>query len=169
MGDLIFLKHADIKKLKKEILEKNNYICPILNTKLTEESAVLDHKHGKKSIPLGKDYNGLVRGAIDRWANALEGKITNFYVRSGLEKTGIPLPDILRRLADYLETPQVPPKYVHPTEVPKPKKLGKRVFNKLNKEYKKKYPNRKPLEYPKSGVITKQIQKIADELNISLD
>ena len=165
---LIYLKTSEIKKVKKELLEKQNYTCPILKVKLSEDEAVLDHKHSRKGIPLGENYNGLVRGAINRWANALEGKIINFYIRSGLEKTGVPLPDILRNLADYLENPPADPIYVHPTEVPKPKKLGKRAFKKLNEAYKEKYPRRKELEYPKRGVINKRIQEIANELGIEL-
>lgn len=58
-------------------------------------------------------------------------------------------------LADYLEKP-------------KPKKLGKRLFNKIAKLYKEEYSNRKPLEYPKSGKLTKKITELADRYNLTI-
>ena len=56
-------------------------------------------------------------------------------------------------LADYLEKP-------------KPKKLGKRLFNKIAKLYKEEYPNRKPLEYPKSGKLTKKFTDLVNGYNL---
>ena len=70
---------------------------------------------------------------------------------------------MLRSLADYLE--REPTEYIHPREIPKEPKIGKREFTKLNKYYKGKYPNRKPLEYPSSGKWTNVLKELADEIN----
>ena len=44
---------------------------------------------------------------------------------------------------------------------------SKKNFNKLNKEYKVKYPNKKPLEYPKSKKLTKGLKVLFEEFNIN--
>lgn len=43
------------------------------------------------------------RGALNRNSNAFEGLVTNAYTRCLKWLTNVPLPDILRNLADYLE------------------------------------------------------------------
>jgi len=128
---------------------------------------VVDHKHKLKANPAGPNGDGLVRGAIDRFANALEGKITNNWKRMGLGKY-TDLPTYLRNLADYLENPPCEQKYIHPSEKPKVKKLGKRVFNKIAKLYAEEYPKRKELTYPKSNKPTKQIKLLAEYYGIEL-
>lgn len=45
----------------------------------------------------------MVRGVISASANTLLGKIENHYHRFVRSKTHLPLPDVLRRCADYLE------------------------------------------------------------------
>ena len=73
--------------------------CPILWTKI--KNPVLDHDH----------QTGEVRGVIDNNANNLIGVIENkfFSYCSGKKKD---LPDVLRRVADYLERPRTG--YLHP-------------------------------------------------------
>ena len=71
---------------------------------------------------------------------------------------------MLRKLADYLE--QNPTNLIHPRELPKAKKLGKRKFQKIAKAYAEEFPKRKPLEYPKTGKITKKIQELADKYGL---
>lgn len=166
--EIRFLKASELKPLKEELHEAQGGICPILGIPVPLEDMVVDHKHAKKSIPLGENGNGCARGAISRFANIVEGKAANAYIRTGLEKTGVPLSTILRNLADYLDNPPAPPGLVHPTEVPKEKKLGKRVFNQIAKLYLADNPTRKPLEYPKSGKPTKQIKELAEKYQISL-
>lgn len=73
--------------------------CPILWTKI--KNPVLDHDH----------QTGEVRGVIDNNANNLIGVIENkfFSYCSGKKED---LPDVLRRVADYLERPRTG--YLHP-------------------------------------------------------
>jgi hypothetical protein len=84
----------------KEFRERHNPgICPILLKKLTK--SVVDHDH----------RTGEVRGVIDFNANNLLGVIERKYYSycSGDPKD---LPDVLRRIADFLERP--PTGYLHP-------------------------------------------------------
>lgn len=164
---LIQLKQNDLKPLKQKLHSAQNNICPLLKIKVPLDQMVVDHKHKLKANPAGPNGDGLVRGAIDRFANALEGKITNNWKRMGLGKY-TDLPTYLRNLADYLENPPCEQKYIHPSEKPKVKKLGKRVFNKIAKLYAEEYPKRKELTYPKSNKPTKQIKLLAEHYNIEL-
>ena len=164
---LIQLKQNDLKPLKQKLHSAQNNICPLLKIKVPLDQMVVDHKHKLKANPAGPNGDGLVRGAIDRFANALEGKITNNWKRMGLGKY-TDLPTYLRNLADYLENPPCEQKYIHPSEKPKVKKLGKRVFNKIAKLYAEEYPKRKELTYPKSNKPTKQIKLLAEYYDIEL-
>ena len=75
--------------------------CPILFIRTSDW--VLDHDH----------QTGMVRGVISRQANSLLGKIENFF-RTRCVHAEKALPDVLRRMADYLEFPQGP---FHPVGV----------------------------------------------------
>jgi len=168
---LIQLNQKDIKSLKRKLHEAQNNICPLLNAEIPLDKMTLDHKHKLKANPAGPNGDGLVRGAIDFRANAMEGKISNNWKRyfgADESKHPITLPQYLRNLADYLENPPCEQIYIHPSEKPKPKKLGKRVFNKIAKLYKEEYPKRKPLEYPKSCKPTKKIRELAEYYQIEL-
>ena len=164
---LIQLKQNDLKPLKQKLHSAQNNICPLLKIKVPFDQMVVDHKHKLKANPAGPNGDGLVRGAIEFRANALEGKITNNWKRMGLGKY-TDLPTYLRNLADYLENPPCEQKYIHPSEKPKVKKLGKRVFNKIAKLYAEEYPKRKELTYPKSNKPTKQIKLLAEYYDIEL-
>jgi hypothetical protein len=97
-------------------------------------------------------------------ANSFEGKVAKIYKRYGLHKM-IPLPELLRNLADYIENPPCPPMYIHPSERMPVKKLGKRDYNQIIKFYKHKYPNRRYIpNYPKSGKLTKELQLIVHQM-----
>lgn len=171
MQNLIQLNQKDLKELKTRLHKEQNEICPLLNKKVPLEEMVVDHKHKLKANPAGPNGDGLVRGAIEFRANALEGKISNNWKRyygADESKHPITLPEYLRNLADYLENPPCEPLYIHPSEKPKVKKLGKRVFNQIAKRYKEEYPKRKELVYPKSCKPTKQIKLLAERYNIEL-
>ena len=127
--------------------------------------AVFDHKHKTKKEKLGEDGKGLLRGVLHFQANVFEGKVARLYIRCGLHKL-IPLPDLLRNTADYIEHPPMKPEYIHPNERPKPKKLTKTEFKRICKHYFEMYPKRKKLpEYPKSGKLTKKFKRMLDEVN----
>jgi len=171
MKKLIQLKQAELKDLKRKLHNAQDNICPLLKIKVPLDQMVVDHKHKLKASPAGPNSDGLVRGAIEFRANALEGKISNNWKRyygADESKHPISLSDYLRNLADYLENPPCEAKYIHPSEKPKVKKLGKRVFKKIAKIYKEEYPKRKELTYPKSGKPTKQIKVLAEHYNIEL-
>jgi len=113
--------------------------------KCNADVMVVDHAHSSNARNLGKpEEAGLIRGIIHRGANAVEGKITNSFIRTGLHKFDITLPEFLRSLADFIEDPPMTKlNYVHPSEKKKPKNLKKTSINKLVKEFKKKYPGKK--------------------------
>jgi len=167
----IELKTKDIKKLKKQLHTQNNGICPLLGISIPMDKTVLDHIHKLKSDEYAKD-KGTIRNAIEFRANLLEGKISNNWKRLfGTDETTYPidLPSFLRNLADYLEAGAFKENenyYIHPSEVKKAKKIKKLSYNKMVKEFKLTYPNRKVPEYPKSNKLTKTIDKFFKEFNI---
>jgi hypothetical protein len=79
-------------------------------------------------------------------------------------KIDIPLPNLLRSIADYIERYPMwldDLRYIHPNERPAKKKLGKRQYNKIVKYYFQMYPRSKKIpEYPKSGKLTKEFAKL---------
>ena len=169
---LISMKSKDIKILKEKLHKKNNGKCPLLETEVTLDKMALDHIHKLKSEE-PTEQKGTVRDAIEFRANAMEGKITNNWKRyfgADESKHPISLPDYLRNLANYLENGAYSDEdgnyYIHPTEVPKEPKLGKREFNKISKLFKEKYPKRKPLEFPKSGKWTNQLKQLKEEFEV---
>lgn len=136
MKNIIQLKQKDISILKDELYEKQNGICPILKQVTPKEKMVIDHLHKLKSEIPDESGKGCVRGCIEFRCNALEGKITNYHKRMGLDKL-IPLPTLLRNLADYLENNMLKEEtlYIHPSEAPKKLILKKSSYNKLKKLY----------------------------------
>jgi hypothetical protein len=171
MKNLTQLKQKDLKPLKQKLHNAQDNICPLLKIKVPLEQMVVDHKHKLKANPAGPNGDGLVRGAIEFRANALEGKISNNWKRyysADESKHPITLSNYLRNLADFLENPPCEQIYIHPSEKPKVKKLGKRVFKKIAKMYSEEYPKRKELQYPKSCKPTKQIKLLAEHYDLEL-
>ena len=82
----------DVKRIRDEFVKKQNGIDPILKEPF-KEVAVLDHCH----------HSQHVRAALNRNCNAFEGKVVNAYIRCLKWLTDVPLPEILRNLADYYE------------------------------------------------------------------
>ena len=156
---------SELKVLRKKQWLKQNKKCAILQQEIEYKDAVMDHKHKKKSEPVGKDGKGLLRGVLHKYVNSFEGKVVYWYTRYGLHNL-VPLPKLLRKLADFLENPPMKSVYIHPSERKKPKKLQKKCFNELNKVYKLKYPKRKPLEFPKRGYLTKKLNGLFNEFEI---
>jgi len=147
-----YLKSSDIKTLRESLLKEQDNICPLCGEFIPPEEAVLDHNH----------ETGHIRQVLHARCNSYEGMILHKFKRSGVHK----LTDIitfLLNLVKYWEQ-DYSNNLLHPTEKPKEPKISKRVFNKINKYYKKKYPKRKPLEYPKSGKWTKKLKEIKEEM-----
>ncbi len=82
----------EIKEFRDEQVEKQNGIDPITKEPFKEVIAQ-DHCH----------FTQHCRGALNRNSNAFEGLVVNAYNRCLKWLTDVPLPDILRNLADYLE------------------------------------------------------------------
>lgn len=163
MKTLIQLKQKDLKDIKTKWWEENNKECPILKLEFPLNDMVIDHQHKLKSELPDSTGKGICRGSIQRFANALEGKIWNNFKRMGLDRH-ISLPEFLRNLADYLEKNKINEDilYIHPLEEPKKPKLTKVSYNKLCKEIKL---DGKVL--PKySTTLTKQLEKLFIKYNI---
>jgi hypothetical protein len=95
----LYKMYISANKVKefRELNKPND--CPILWTKI--KNPVLDHDH----------QTGEVRGVIDNNANNLIGVIENkFFSYCAGNKAD--LPDVLRRVADYLDRPRTG--YLHP-------------------------------------------------------
>jgi len=165
MDDPVQLKTSEVASIRKKLHEEQGMVCPVCNEEISHELTTLDHQHKLfKDQPLLENGAGLVRGVLCRNCNSFEGRVFSNYRRQGLHKIEASLSDLLRNLADYLDKENLP--LIHPTERPKADKMGKRRFNQLNKEYCKKNPSRKPLEYPKSGKITEKLAKLLENYNL---
>ena len=171
---LVPMKTKDVAVLRKELHDINKGICPLLSVPVALDKMTLDQIHKLKSEE-PSEQKGTIRNAIEFRANALEGKITNNWKRYfGADESNHPisLPQYLRNLADYLEKGAYQDSegnfYIHPTEVTPEPTIGKREFSKLSKIYSVKYPNKKILEYPKSGKWTKLLISLKEELHTSL-
>ena len=145
------LKYKDIPDTTHYQLIRQKGRCPICHRKV--RSPVLDHHH-KKRIK----GTGFVRGVLCRQCNVLVAKMENNTVRFGSDQRR--LPNILRAMADYIESPPMAHlKLIHPTEAEKPKKLQKSSYNKLKKAFFSKPCNKRKFpEYPKSGKLTKYLE-----------
>ena len=158
------ITYKELKELRYEQWLKQQGECPILKQKIKYRESVFDHKHKTKAEKLGEEGKGLLRGVIHFQANIMEGKIVRIYKRYGLNKF-MPLPQLLRSIAHYIENPPMRPEYIHPNER-EFKKLGKRDFNRICKYYFQIYPKRKKLPvYPKSGKLNKEFEIMLKETN----
>lgn len=83
---------AEAAKYRNELLKKQKNIDPIVGIKITKP--VLDHYHG------GVQH---CREVLQNEVNAFEGKVVNSYKRMLNHLTDMPIHEVLRRLADYIE------------------------------------------------------------------
>jgi len=157
------LEFKGISFLRESILEKQGGVCAICH--LPPKRPVLDHDHQKKV-----KGSSFCRGVVCSNCNLFLAKIENNAGRFGITRDE--LSTILREIADYHEAEQTT--FIHPTEKPRSKTLGKQLFNKIKKEYTLRYPKRKPLEYPqmrgvkktKLPLLTDKWVNLINELNI---
>lgn len=63
------LKPKELEQYRNDLLVKQNYICPLCETEIAPDEAVLDHLHGG---------TGNIRSVLHRSCNASEGRILNF-------------------------------------------------------------------------------------------
>jgi 5-methylcytosine-specific restriction endonuclease McrA len=126
-------KSKTIKPLRDALLLKQKGKCTICGKPAKDPT--LDHMHQKKVKGTGR-----IRGAVCSMCNTFLARSENNAARHGISNKE--LPDILRNMADYLEDQK---RIIHPTEVPKRKKVGVREWNRVKKYYFKVFPNRKTL------------------------
>lgn len=84
------MKYITASKLKKWREENKGPTCPIFKCKLKD--TVVDHDH----------KTGLIRGCLDRQANAWEGKVFNAWIRFSSGKAEVSYPEALMNLAKYI-------------------------------------------------------------------
>jgi len=175
----IQLNGKTAKILKKKLYMESGGCCPILRKSIKVRDSVLDHTHKLKSQRPGPLGRGLVRGAIHFQVNSFEGVILKKYKRYGLTEM-MPLPDLLRSIADYLEDPPCPQRYIYPTEGEKAPFFKISEYKRIVKYYFIMFPRRKKIpQYPPSKIkivgknkkkkyvarITPKWQKLLDMAN----
>lgn len=148
------LKWSDLPDLRDELLQEQEYICPVCSRKVN--SPVLDHHHIKKI-----NGTGLVRGVLCRSCNVLLGKVENNCKRYNVSQEE--LPAVLDNMAEYLRKGCLP--YIHPSEAPKEPKLMKSSYNKLARAMKEDGRYKIP-EYPRSGKLTVRLRELFDKFDI---
>ena len=108
----------DIKEACKLLLSEQDGKCACLGIDIyPDRTPVTDHRH---------DAENMVRGVIERECNAMLGVTENAYKRFFSYWSTIPLPEVLRRMAAYLERSE-DPRHRHPSWI----KYCKVQFNKL--------------------------------------
>lgn len=150
------LKQSEIKKLRSELLNDQNGLCALCKQEI--DTPCLDHSHKRNG------GTGLVRGVICRGCNALLGKVENNARRN---KIKMDLSDWLDYASGYLEMKHT--EYLHPTEIPKKKKLKKSSYNNLKRiffinrsgENSRNFP-----AYPTTGKLTVKLEKIYKKAGI---
>lgn len=163
MSELRVLKTTEIAQLRTKILEEQQHICPLCGNKISTPCLDHQHKRRKNDTP-GVDGAGLVRGVLCRDCNSLEGRIWNAMQRHIQPKTVDDRIRWLKNLINYYN--KVPLRIVYPGETPK-RVVSKRQFNIIKKLYATDHPKAKPLEYPKSGILTKKLEQIFNYYKIS--
>lgn len=143
------LNPKELNELREYLLKNQDYKCAICSKDISEKSH-LDHQHTLKSENLGENGAGLIRALLCPNCNNYLGKVENNAKRFSIFN----LPEILRRIADYLEQPNID--VLHPSEK-RFETISKSEFNKLCKLSGKK------LKYPYKGKITKQLKELKDK------
>jgi hypothetical protein len=85
-----YLPQSKLATWRKENKPKK---CALLGIVIRDP--VVDHDHN----------SGMVRGVVSREGNSLLGRIENAYKRLSVAARALPLPWVLRAMADYLERP----------------------------------------------------------------
>ena len=159
------LKQKDVKKIREQLLGKQDGKCAIMDLVIDPSDAALDHAHEASEYTDLRE--GQIRGVLHKFANSLEGQMRSKYRRSGCARF-ISFEEFLLGLYNYLTSDGYP--LLHPSNSPKPRKLMKSSYRELEREIKKinKY-NKKQIKfppYPKSGICTKKLCELFDQVKI---
>lgn len=156
--DMYQLSTKDISAVRTALLDKiQGGKCRICAKHVKLGEACLDHHHQKKNKGTGQ-----IRGVLCRTCNVLLAKVENNAVRYRIANEE--LPTVMEAMAEYLKSPQLP--YLHPSEKPKVKKLQLASYKKLQKVFIKSRNPKKFPEYPKSGTVTKELEKLFTQYKI---
>jgi len=126
-------KSKTIPVLREIIQSEQKNKCSICNKPL--RAPTLDHMHIRRV-----KGTGFIRSVCCSQCNTFIARAENNASRHGISNDE--LPEVLRRMAEHLEKQTT---IIHPTEIPKQKKVGVREWNKVKKNYFKVYPKRKVL------------------------
>lgn len=101
----------NLPNIKKTLIERQGGKCPItgrLLKKMTSVNVVIDHCH----------KTGVIRAALPRAINGLEGKLLQNCMRWGGCTSSKEVVDMLRGMANYIETHQTPQtEWLHPSHL----------------------------------------------------
>lgn len=101
----------NLKNIRNELIRRQLGKCPITKRDLrsmTSANVVVDHCH----------RTGVIRAALPRAINGLEGKLVNLCLRWGGCKSTSEVVQMLRGMAEYLETHRTPQtEWIHPTHL----------------------------------------------------
>lgn len=113
--ELTKVKEKDLPAIKKELIKRQHGKCPITGRDLRVMSSVnvvVDHSH----------KSGVIRAALPRAINGVEGKIKNLLIRWGKCETDMEMIQMLEGLAAYWRLHRIPqtewlhPKHLTPAE-----------------------------------------------------
>ena len=148
------LKQSEIAKMREQILNDQEGICPLCNNPIPEGTACLDHEHRRRIRGSGQ-----LRAVLCRNCNTFLGKLENNSKRCNI--TLKDLPKVLRRTSKYLLKEHKP--FIHPSEREKTAKLNLTSYNNLRTKYKGRgqFP-----DYPKSGTLTRRLKELFEKYQL---
>lgn len=101
----------NLPNINKELIKRQNGKCPITNRDLRamqSSNVVVDHDH----------KTGVIRAALPRAINGIEGKLVALCMRWGGCKSQAETIQMLRGMANYLEYHSIPrTEWIHPTHL----------------------------------------------------
>lgn len=102
-------KRSELSEIKRELIKMQGGKCPICGGSLNgvaSRNIVVDHDH----------KTGVIRGALHRGCNGVEGKVLKFLKTWGKCETLRDMVATLERLCKYWKFHRVPQtKWIHPT------------------------------------------------------
>jgi len=102
----VLMKTKDIAVVKSILLVKQKYKCLICKRDLRELPSKQVHLHHIHET-------GYVQGVLCANCNRYEGRVLNWFMRTGLKKTNIPIQTILKNLIVMYD--KTPTNYIHPS------------------------------------------------------
>lgn len=121
----------NLPNIRKELVRRQNGKCPITGRDLRAmqpSNVVVDHSH----------RTGVIRAALPRAINGMEGKLKNLCLRWGGCQTEDEVISLLRGMADYLEHHKIPQtEWLHPEHLTPAEQRAKKNL-KARKAYAKK-------------------------------